>query len=297
MIIGNNKKSGTAAAVLWLMAASLLAVNGVALAVGEGALMDEYTKLSDNPATPGTEWFEFAIKARGADQPEIAAEALDRAAAAGVSPVRIGVEKARQFVAMGEPASAVNELRNLFGQGFTAVGFLTNDPVINTLQGHPEYDALIKEMSVEAYPCEHQAGFRDFDFWVGDWDVHTADGQLAGSNSITREERGCVLVERWSSASGGTGMSINYLDKTSDEWVQVWNAEGGAQINIRGGLTDEGMALEGMIHYVGNGTTAPFRGLWTPLPDGRVRQYFEQSNDDGKTWTPWFEGFYTRTGQ
>ena len=35
-------------------------------------------------------------------------------------------------------------------------------------------------------------------------------------------------------------------------------------------MTDDGMALEGYIHYVANGTTARFRGLWTPLPDGRV---------------------------
>ena len=30
---------------------------------------------------------------------------------------------------------------------------------------------------------------------------------------------------------------------------------------------------------------------------GRVRQYFEQSNDGGETWVPWFEGFYTRTSE
>jgi len=30
------------------------------------------------------------------------------------------------------------------------------------------------------------------------------------------------------------------------------------------------------------------------LPDGRVRQFFEQSTDGGETWTTWFEGFYTR---
>ena len=106
-----------------------------------------------------------------------------------------------------------------------------------------------------------------------------------------------MLVERWTSVSGGTGMSVNYLDLISNEWVQVWNAEGGSQINVRGGLTDEGMAMEGTIHYVANGTTAPFRALWTPLPDGRVRQYFEQSNDGGETWGPWFEGFYTRKVQ
>jgi hypothetical protein len=144
------------------------------------------------------------------------------------------------------------------------------------------------------YPCEDEQQFAAFDFWVGDWEVHVGDGTLAGHNRIEKAERGCVLVENWKSVRGGTGMSINYLDKTSDEWVQIWNDASGSQINIRGGMTSEGMLLEGTIHYVANGTTAPFRGLWTPMPDGRVRQFFEQSNDGGKTWVPWFEGFYSR---
>ena len=59
-------------------------------------------------------------------------------------------------------------------------------------------------------------------------------------------------------------------------------------------MTDDGMLLVGTLHSVGTGTTLPFRGLWTLLDDGRVRQFFEQSTDGGETWTPWFEGFYTR---
>ncbi len=55
------------------------------------------------------------------------------------------------------------------------------------------------------------------------------------------------------------------------------------------------MLLVGKIHYLTNSTTQDFRGLWTLLPDGRVRQFFEQSDDGGETWAPWFEGFYTRT--
>ncbi|MBT8092805.1 MAG: hypothetical protein KJN77_07200 [Gammaproteobacteria bacterium] len=144
------------------------------------------------------------------------------------------------------------------------------------------------------FPCEQDAAFAAFDFWVGSWDVHTADGKFVGSNDIERAERGCVLIENWSSAGGGSGMSINYLDKITNEWVQIWNDGSGSQINIRGGITDDGMLLVGTIHYVANGTTAAFRGLWTSLPDGRVRQFFEQSNDDGETWLPWFEGFYSR---
>ena len=104
-----------------------------------------------------------------------------------------------------------------------------------------------------------------------------------------------MLIENWTNTTGGTGMSINYLDKATDEWVQIWNAEGGSQINIRGGLNEDGMRMEGHLHSIGNGNTTPFRALWTLLPDGRVRQFFEQSNDNGATWVPWFEGFYTRT--
>lgn len=144
------------------------------------------------------------------------------------------------------------------------------------------------------FPCEKQERFAEFDFWVGDWDVHTADGTYAGQNSIQRLERGCVLVEKWTGAAGGTGMSINYFDAANGEWVQVWNAAGGTQIDIRGGLTENGMLLVGKIHYVGNASTADFRGLWTLLDDGRVRQFFEQSNDGGVTWVPWFEGFYSK---
>ena len=84
------------------------------------------------------------------------------------------------------------------------------------------------------FPCESAEAFREFDFWLGEWDVHLADGTVAGHNVITRDERGCMLTERWTGASGGTGMSVNYVDGIDGKWVQVWDSGNGAQINIRG---------------------------------------------------------------
>ena len=147
------------------------------------------------------------------------------------------------------------------------------------------------------FPCEEDTRFSEFDFWLGEWDVHVASGALAGSNEITSPYRSCVLIEKWTSATGGGGMSINYVDHQTGDWVQVWNDASGSQINIRGGLTDDGMLLVGTIHYVSSNTTAPFRGLWTPLPDGRVRQFFEQYDEESEAWKPWFEGFYSRRNQ
>ena len=213
---------------------------------------------------------------------------------AAVSPVRAALEQARQQVRDGDREAAIEVLEGLHAGGFNAVAVITGDKVLKTLAGMPAFDALIEKMMVQAFPCEHDSAFRAFDFWVGEWDVHVASGQLAGQNVITAEQRGCLLVENWTSATGGIGTSINYLDKATNEWVQVWNAAGGTQIHIRGGMTDNGMLLTGTIHYVSNDTSADFRGLWTPLPDGRVRQFFEQSNDGGESWTPWFEGFYSR---
>jgi hypothetical protein len=258
------------------------------------AATDAYAQQTMENPDDVTAWFQLAVSARQAGRYEIARSALDQAGERQFAPVRIGLERARLDVLAEDIESALAELRAIADAGFTGVNVISGDPLLATLAGRADYDALINEISRRAFPCESDPAFSAFDFWVGDWDVHVASGGYAGSNRIERVEHGCVLIENWSSATGGTGTSINYLDKISGDWVQIWNDAGGSQINIRGGMTPEGMLLTGTIHYVANGTTAPFRGLWTPLPDGRVRQFFEQQSADGTTWSPWFEGFYSR---
>ncbi|MGH8129944.1 MAG: hypothetical protein ACRES3_03710 [Steroidobacteraceae bacterium] len=265
---------------------TILAIFALFFAAGAGS----------EPADAGS-WYRRAVELREAGDYAAASTALGKAEALRFPPARVALEKARIATLEGRTRAAIAHLRAIADSGFTAVRVLERDPVIAMLAGNAAYDELIESMTVQAYPCEHEGRFREFDFWIGDWEVHTADGALAGHNRITSAERGCLLLENWTSVTGGTGMSINYLDRATGEWVQTWIAEGGSQIVIRGGPTGEGMKLVGTIHYVGNGTTAPFRGLWTPLPDGRVRQYFEQSSDDGETWSPWFEGFYRRVTQ
>ena len=225
-------------------------------------------------ADDGADWYQRALEARQAGETDAAKEALDAAEASGFSGVRVNLERARLAVEQDDRIGAVEHLQAVVDAGFTALGVIAGDPLLGGLEGYPAYDELVAELEKAAFPCEHDAAFAAFDFWVGEWDVHVANGTYAGSNVIEKAQRGCVLIEDWSSASGGGGMSINYLDRTTDEWVQVWNDAGGSQINIRGGLGDEGMLLVGTIHYVASGTTAPFRGLWTPLDDGRVRQFF-----------------------
>ena len=133
--------------------------------------------------------------------------------------------------------------------------------------------------------------YRSFDFWLGDWEVHLADGTFAGNNSITSEQKGCVLVERWKSANGGEGMSINYYDAALEQWRQIWISPG-IQIDIVGELSDGAMHLDGQIQYLNQETEQGFRGIWTPLDGGKANQRFEQEDEDGN-WSVWFEGIYS----
>ncbi|MBT8444503.1 MAG: hypothetical protein KJO13_07140, partial [Gammaproteobacteria bacterium] len=143
-------------------------------------------------------------------------------------------------------------------------------------------------------PCLGEPELADFDFWLGRWDVHMEDGRKAGVNSITKEQGGCVLVERWTSVRGGSGISLNYFDAATAQWVQNWVGADGSVIDIRGGLQADGsMLLAGTLRYATQTDSTAFRGRWTPLDDGRVRQYFEESKDDGKTWSAWFTGYYS----
>ncbi len=251
------------------------------------------TLLADEPDNT-TAWARLAVSARKAAHYETALAALQQAEDQGFGAVQIGVERVRIDVLRGDTGAAMAGLTQLVDSGFTAVAFIKNDPILGSMAGTEAFDNLTSELEKLAYPCENDPAFAEFDFWIGEWEVHTAAGQFAGSNVISREQRGCYLSEKWSSASGGGGDSINYVDKITGEWVQVWNDASGSQINIRGGLTDDGMLLVGTIHSVGTSETKPFRGLWTLLPDGRVRQFFEHSDDGGNSWVSWFEGFYTR---
>ena len=143
-------------------------------------------------------------------------------------------------------------------------------------------------------PCS-TAEYRQFDFWAGEWDVATKDGKAAGTSSVTRILGGCALLEEWTSLTGPSrGQSFNIYDSRTRRWHQSWVDNGGLLALFDGGLRNGAMVLEG--DGAGpNGTTVRTRMTFTPLPDQRVRQLWESSSDKGVTWTPIFDGYYTRT--
>lgn len=143
--------------------------------------------------------------------------------------------------------------------------------------------------------CAQDDGFDDFDFWIGSWRVvgHDKAQTVFGRNRIEKIQKGCALRETWRGKEGSSGTSLNFYDPVAAQWRQVWVAPPGYAIDIAGGLDADGaMALTGTITYYARGETLPFRGTWTPLEAGAVRQHFEQYDAAAESWNTWFDGLY-----
>jgi len=142
-----------------------------------------------------------------------------------------------------------------------------------------------------AAPCDSPQ-HRAFDFWIGEWQVKTPDGKLAGVNRIEREYGGCVLHERYDTGRGYSGESLNIFDAGRNVWHQTWVDTSGTLLVLEGGIKEGKMVLEGQTSEAG-GQVTKHRISWTPNPDGSVRQLWESTDAAGK-WITAFDGRYTR---
>jgi len=140
-----------------------------------------------------------------------------------------------------------------------------------------------------AAPCS-TSEYRQFDFWLGEWEVTNRSGEIVGKNTITPEIGGCAVHERWEGAQGGTGESMNAYDRLTNTWHQTWVGDRGLVLRLEGVLRDGSMVLEGATARPDGASLQ--RITWTPAADGSVRQLWETSEDDGKTWTVSFDGTY-----
>jgi hypothetical protein len=145
--------------------------------------------------------------------------------------------------------------------------------------------------AASAAPCDAPE-HRQFDFWLGRWDVHTPDGKLAGRNHIERGYGGCALHERYTTERSYAGESLNAYDAGRRVWHQTWVDNGGLVLLIEGGWRDGRMLLEGQTTGA-DGRVTRHRISWTPGPDGGVRQLWESTDAQG-AWTVAFDGRYTR---
>ncbi len=143
--------------------------------------------------------------------------------------------------------------------------------------------------------CETQPERRQFDFWIGEWEVRTVNGAVAGKSSVQSISGGCALLENWTSSNGGNGKSINAYKPAIKQWQQYWIGQDGNPVEFRESTFDgKSIAFIARMPAMGNTPAGIMRLTFTPMPDGTVRQHGENSTDDGKTWSTQYDFRYHR---
>ncbi|NNF51231.1 MAG: hypothetical protein HKN59_02220 [Gammaproteobacteria bacterium] len=143
-------------------------------------------------------------------------------------------------------------------------------------------------------PACQAAEYRQFDFWIGNWEVIVAGEKKAGDNLIEVVNNGCALMESYATQTGYRGHSFNIYDATRQLWHQSWVDNSGLLLTIEGGIVDGSMVMTGTRTRKTPQGEVLDRISWTPLDDGSVRQVWEISGDDGASWKPIFDGNYRR---
>lgn len=195
----------------------------------------------------------------------------------------------------GEDNHALEILQSMADHGFGNPGLL-DDAAFDPIREASAFSSIRNQLTINKYPCLNDQRFRQFDFWIGDWDVYM-NGRLAGYNTISRAEGGCALHENWRSADGShTGQSINYYDPILETWHQNWV---GSSMDVTDYVAEETRA--GYLRFVGKMKTANGIALKRMTfsydeVQHSVLQFIEDSSDEGKTWTAGFRGLYIPHG-
>jgi|KBSSwiStaDraftv2_1062776.scaffolds.fasta_scaffold314044_3 hypothetical protein len=140
-------------------------------------------------------------------------------------------------------------------------------------------------------PCADEQ-HRQFDFWVGRWDVFpTGQDKLVAHSLIESVYGGCGVRENWMPLKGAGGGSLNIYLPEDKHWEQFWIDAQGTRATFTGGWNGSAMVIQGKW-------AGPLvRISYSKGADGAVRQFGEQSTDDGKSWSPSFDLTYRPSTQ
>lgn len=215
---------------------------------------------------------------------------LENVLAASPNPV-FGLALARAYARNNNKDKAYETLEKSITLGGISPDSLNSEADFAAIKAEAKFIDLVKKHDVAANPCKASPSFREFDFWIGEWDAKNTQGVTVGSSSIQLILGQCIIFENWSTPVS-SGKSFNIYDTTDKKWHQTWVDDKGTFTHYIGGLVDGKMVLNSDTMF--NGKKAIGRMTFSKLPNGDVRQHGERSIDGGKTWTTTFDFAYVK---
>lgn len=243
------------------------------------------------------DWYRLGVCLQGSGKHEKALDAFQKAQTKGVPVSIVGYNIAVVYASMAQTDQAIGQLTEVVKQGYAQPDQLNTDPDLQSIRGDARFAPLVEQAKHNQSPCTYKAENRQFDFWVGDWDVVTTkEGTPAGISHIERTIGDCVIWENWTSLgnSGYTGKSYNIYNSNLQRWEQFWVDNAGGMIHFYGGLKDGVMDFYTDDIPQPGGTKLKRHLQFFNLGADKVRQFSQGSTDDGKTWNAEYDFTYNR---
>jgi hypothetical protein len=148
-------------------------------------------------------------------------------------------------------------------------------------------------------PCSNPV-YRQFDFWIGDWEAFGPDGVKAGDSKISVILDSCIIFEEWTGASIQQGLryagkSFNTYNATTKQWQQTWvDNAGGTNEYLQGKFENNQIIYYSTPFKLSKDTLAIRKMTFTNVSANKLRQHGEISKDNGSTWATEYDLEYRR---
>src|SRR5215831_20805955 len=143
--------------------------------------------------------------------------------------------------------------------------------------------AFILQATAQKTPCTTDPVYRQFDFWIGEWEVYAKNGKKAGDSKIDLILDSCIILENWKSANMSQGVyyagkSFNTYNSTTKQWQQTWvDNVGGTTEFLEGHFENNKMIFRTKPFQFNKDTLAVRRLTFYNLGIDKVRQFGEIS--------------------
>lgn len=148
-------------------------------------------------------------------------------------------------------------------------------------------------------PCSNPV-YRQFDFWLGEWEVFNVNGKKAGDSKISLILDSCIIFEEWISANTTQGIryagkSFNTYNNRSKQWQQTWvDNVGGSTEFLTGKSENDKIVFQTASFQLSKDTMAMRKLTFYNLGKEKVRQHGEISKDNGASWATEYDLEYRR---
>lgn len=248
-----------------------------------------------NPAD-GLAWYRLGAACASLERWPRAIEAYRNAAKSTVVPPSFSrYNLACAFARGGQRDSALATLEGLAANGYRQAAQLEGDTDFASIRADARFAAVVEKAKRNAEPCAYQPESRQFDFWIGDWNVtsNLNAGAQAGRSHVERILGQCVIFENWTGRIG-SGKSFNAWNADLGCWQQNWMDDSGTVTNYTNGHLVDGAMQFTAEDKNAAGNWQKRRLTFFPLGPDEVRQLGEHSDDGGKSWVTDYDLDYRR---